>query len=181
MEVTEDGAAIDDVVEAVKEAIKIAGISRTDDDRDLRVTSVQLVLKTIASETAGGGVDFRIPFLGMNLKVGGSVTTRDTHTLDITLVPPDLGPRPELRDGDVAAVLADSVSTIRRLVAKASGGDDPFKLKTSSVELNFAVTRNGSITLGFNGELNGQVSHTLRAGIAAALLTDLQLVVEPAD
>jgi hypothetical protein len=129
---------------------------------------VQLVLKTIASETAGGGVDFRIPFLGMNLQVGGSVTTRDTHTLNITLVPPNLGPRPELRDGDVATVLADSVSTIRKIVAEASGGDDPFELKTGSVELNFAVTRNGSITLGFNGELNGQVSHALRVSIAVA-------------
>src|ERR1700753_2285487 len=89
MEVTEDGAAVDDVVDAVKEAIKIAGISRTNNNRDLRVASVQLMLKTIASETAGGGVDFRIPFLGMSLKVGGSVTTQDTHTLDITLVPPD--------------------------------------------------------------------------------------------
>jgi hypothetical protein len=168
VEVTEDGAAIDDVVDAVKEAIKIAGISRTDNDRDLRVTSVQLVLKTIASETAGGGVDFRIPFLGMGLKVGGSVSVQDTHTLDITLVPPDLRPRPELRDGDVAAVLADSVGTIRAIVGEASGGDDPFELKTSSVELNFAVTRNGSITLGFNGELNGQVSHTLRMDIAVA-------------
>jgi hypothetical protein len=166
MEVTEDGASIDDVVEAVKEAIKIAGISRTNNDRDLRVDSVQLILKTIASETAGGGVDFRIPFLGMNLKVGSSVTTQDTHALDITLVPPDGRPRPELRDADVAAVLADSVNTIRTIVAEAAGGDDPFELKTSSVELNFAVTRNGSITLGFNGELNGQVSHTLRVGIA---------------
>jgi Trypsin-co-occurring domain 2 len=168
MEVSEDGAAVDDVVGAVKEAIKIAGISSTDNDRDLRVTSVQLVLKTIASVTTGGGVDFRIPFLGMSLKVGASVTTQDTHTLDISLVPPNFGPQHEVRDGDVAAVLADSVSTIRALLARASGGDDPFELQTGLVELNFAVTRDGSITLGFNGELHGQVTHTLRMGIEAA-------------
>ena len=168
MEVSEDGAAIDDVIGAVKEAIKVAGISGTDNNRDLRVTSVRLVLKTIASVATGGGVDFRIPFLGMSLKLGGSVTTQDTHTLDISLVPPDLGPQHEVRDGDVAAVLADSISTIRALLARASGGDDPFGLQTGFVELNFAVTRDGSITLGFNGELHGQVSHTLRIGIEAA-------------
>jgi len=79
MEVSENGAAVDDVIGAVKDAIKIAGISSSNDNRDLRVTSVRLLLNTVASRTAGGGVDFRIPFLGMTLKIGGSLTTRDTH------------------------------------------------------------------------------------------------------
>jgi hypothetical protein len=172
MQVTDDGAAIDDIIEAVQDAIKIAGISSTDDDRDLRITSVQLVLHTVASRTAGGGADFRIPFLGMTFKVGGSVTRQDTHTLDLTLVPPEPGQLPEVRDDDVAAVLAESISTIRGVLALASGGDDPFGLQAATVELNFAVTRDGSITVGFNGELHGQVSHTLRAGIESARLRE---------
>jgi len=73
-----------------------------------------------------------------------------------------------VRDQDVATVLAESISTIRAVLAQASDGNDPFSLKTSMVELNFAVTQNGSITLGFNGELQGQVSHTLQIGIEAA-------------
>jgi hypothetical protein len=168
MDITEDGVAIDDVILAVKDAIKVAGISRTDEDRDLRVTSVRLVLNTVASAKSGGGVDFRVPVLGMSLKLGGSVTRQDTHSLDITLTPPDVEPRPEVRDADVTTVLVESVNAIRSVLARASGGDDPFGLKTSMVELNFAVTRDGSITMGFNGELHGQLTHTLQISLEAA-------------
>ncbi len=168
MKVTDDGAPIDDIIEAVQDAIKTAGISTTDADRDLHITSIRLTLHTIATRTAGGVADFRVPFLGMALKIGGSVTTQDTHTLDITLVPPDGRRRPEVRDDDVAAMLAESISTLRAVIARAATGDDPFGLKSATVELNFAVTRDGSITVGFNGELHGQVSHTLEIGIKSA-------------
>lgn len=167
MEVNEDGAAVNDVIAAVKDAIKIAGISSTDTDRDLRVTSVRLILNTVASMTTGGCIDFRIPLLGMSLKVGGSVTKHDTHTLDVSLVPPDPSKLHEIRGGDVATALAESVSTVRAMLAKASDGDDPFALQAALVELHFAITRDGYITLGVNGELHGQVSHTLQMGIEA--------------
>jgi hypothetical protein len=167
MDVSQDGATIDDVIGAVKDAVKIAGISSTDDDRDLRITSVRLKLNTVASVSTGGGIDFRIPFLGMNLKVGTSITSQETHTLDVTLVPPDLARRHETRDENVANVLAESISTIRSVLVRAAGGDDPFGLQTSSVQLNFAITQDGYITLGFNGELQGQISHTLRIGVEA--------------
>ena len=89
MEVSDTGVAVDEVVSAVKNAIKLANISATDTGRTCESTSFQLILNTVATATAGGGVDFRVPFLGMKLSLGGTVTRRDTHTIDITLVPPD--------------------------------------------------------------------------------------------
>jgi hypothetical protein len=163
VEVSETGIAVDDVIKAIKNAIKLAGISATDPDRDLRVTSLQLVLNTVATTTGGGGMDFRLPFLGMKLKAGGAVTKRDTHTIDITLMPPDR--QHEIRDSAIEPVLLDAVETIRAVVARAIGGDDPFFLKASTVELNFAVTREGWITLGLNGEFNDELTHTIRMGI----------------
>ena len=61
----------------------------------------------------------------------------------------------------------DAIETIRAVVTRAVGGDDPFLLKGSTVELCFAVTKDGSITLGFNGELSNEVTHTLRIGSTA--------------
>src|ERR1700722_4199694 len=99
MEVSDTGVAVDEVVDAVKNAIKLAGISAADSGRDLQVSSIQLILHTVATIKTGGGVDFRVPFIGMKLSLGGAVTRRDTHTIDITLTPPEL--QHEIRDSPV--------------------------------------------------------------------------------
>jgi Trypsin-co-occurring domain 2 len=163
MEVTDTGVAIDDVVDAVKNVIKAADISAINTDRDLRVTSLQFVLNAVATTTVGGGMDFRLPFLGMKFSLGSTVTRHDTHTIDITLVPPDL--KHEIREGTVETVLFDAIETIRALMVTAIGGDDPFVLKAGIVELRFAVTKNGSITLGFNGEFKDEITHMLKIGV----------------
>lgn len=98
MRVSSDGVTIDELVAAVKNAIITTGMSSTDADRDLRVTSIQLTLKVVATIGIGGGMDFRVPFIGMQVKIGGSVTRLDTHTIDIALVPPELSERQEIRD-----------------------------------------------------------------------------------
>jgi hypothetical protein len=165
MDVSDTGVAVDEVTDAIKNAIKIAGISTIDGDRDLRVTSIQLVLNTVATVAAGGGVDFRVPFLGMKLSFGGKVTRSDTHMVDITLQPPDLGQQHEIRDGAVEEVLVEAIGTIRTVMTRAAGGDDPFFLQAGKVELRFAVTHEGTITLGFNGELKDDITHTLRIGL----------------
>lgn len=165
MRVSSDGVAIDDLVAAVKNAIIAAGISSADADRDLRVASIQLTLQVVAAVGAGGGLDFRVPFIGMQLKIGGSVTRLDTQTIDIALVPPDLGKRHEIRDQPIETMLVDAIETIRRVISRASGGEDPFVLKSGTVDLRFAITKEGSITLGVNGELKNEVAQTLRISL----------------
>jgi len=79
VKVTDQGVAMPDVIADVKLAIKEANISATDEDRDLRVGSVILTLHALAARSAGGGLDFRLPFIGMQVKVGSRVTRSDTH------------------------------------------------------------------------------------------------------
>jgi hypothetical protein len=169
MDVSANGIKADEVIGAVKNAIKLAGISATEDSRDLAVSSVQLTLNTVASYTAGGGVDFRVPFLGMKLTVGSTVSRHDTHALDIVMEPKDLANQREVRDGDVETALVDAIDTIRAITTRAITGDDPFILKHSTVELTFAITKDGTITLGFNGEFEDSVSHTLRISFSPTL------------
>jgi Trypsin-co-occurring domain 2 len=165
MKINDTGIAVDDLVDAIKNAIKLANISGINSDRDLRVIEIELTLNAVASRTAGGRLDLRVPFVGMRLQVGGSVTRRDTHKIGLALVPPDLQERYEVRDVQVETVLVDAVETIREIMTRAAEGDDPFLLKTGTVDLSFAVTRDGSIILGFDGELKDEVTHTLRLSL----------------
>jgi hypothetical protein len=165
MDVTDSGVPVDTLISVVQRAVKQANLSSTDVDRDLRVVSVHLTLNAVATITAGGSLDFRVPFLGMKFKLGGSITRRDTHAIDIEMVPPDLLPGPELRDGEIESVLVEAVETIRTVMARASDGDDPFLIKTSFVDLTFAVTKDGSISIGVDGELRDEVTQTLRVGL----------------
>jgi hypothetical protein len=166
--VTEDGVAIRELIDTVKLAIKTANMSSTNLNRDLRIRSVQLTLNALATRSLGGGLDFRIPFIGMQLKVGTKLTKHDTHRIEISLVPPDLGPQQELRDGDLESVFVDAINTIRSAVASAATGEDPFTLTESSVKISFAVTEEGTISLGIDGGLTSELTHTLTLGLVPA-------------
>ena len=166
MKVTDDGVPVEALISVVKDAIKRAGISRTSQDRDLQVASVQLILDVVAAKTAGGGLDFRVPFIGMKLRVGGKVTSKDTHTIDITLVPPEERATRQVRGGEVEEILVNAIATVRAVVAEAAAGDDPWVLSASTIDIRFAITQTGTISLGVDGELANEVTQTLRLGLA---------------
>jgi hypothetical protein len=161
MKVTEYGVPVEELIQTVKRSIKKANLSTLDSDRDLRVTAVKLSLNVIVSGSAGAGLDFRIPFLGMKVKLGAKVSKKDTHTIDITLVPPDERDRPELRDDDFESVFVDAVETVRATIAAAAGGDDPFVLGECTVEIAFAITNEGTVLLGVDGSLSEELTHSL--------------------
>ena len=166
MKVTDQGVPVDTLIGVVKDSIKQAGVSRTSETRDMEVASVKLILDVVASKTAGGGLDLCVPFIGMKLRAGTKVTKKDTHTIDITLVPPkDQGTR-QVRGGEVQDVLVNAISTIRDVMTKAAEGDDPWLLSAGTIDLSFAVTQTGTISLGVDGELASEVTHTLRLGLA---------------
>jgi Trypsin-co-occurring domain 2 len=160
--VSDGSVPIPELIKTIKSGIKEASISSADLDRDLRVGSVRLTLNAVATRSLGGGLDFRIPVIGMQVKLGNKITMQDTHRIDISLVPPDLKDRPELRDADFGSVFVDAISTIRAAVATAATGDDPFMLTESTVNISFAITAEGTISLGVDGSLTNELTHTLR-------------------
>jgi len=165
MKVNDDGVPVDTLIRVVKESIRRAGVSRISQTQDLRVASVQLTLEVVATKTVGGGLDFRVPFIGMKLSLGAKITNRDTHTIDITLVPPEERTTRQVRGGEVEDVLVNAIATIRDVVAKAAEGDDPWVLSAGTIDISFAITQAGTVTLGANGELTGELTHTLRLGL----------------
>ena len=104
MKVTHGGVPVDSLISVVKDSIKQAGVSQMSPGRDLQVASVRLILEVVASKMAGGGLDFCVPFIGMKLSLGAKVTKKDTHTIDITLVPPEHRDTRQVRSGDIQEV-----------------------------------------------------------------------------
>jgi hypothetical protein len=166
VKITSEGVPLDSLVEAVKASVRRAGVSRVSHPGDLQVASVQLILEAIASGTAGGGLDFRIPFIGMKLKLGTRVTKKDTHTIDMTLVPSaDTGR--QVREGkDVEATLVNAIIAIRTVTSRAAQGDDPWILSEATIDITFAITQTGTISIGADGELSGELTHTIRLQLA---------------
>jgi hypothetical protein len=72
-----------------------------------------MILRVTVTTTLGGGISFRVPVLGMQMRLGARSTWQNTHTLDIMLKPPAQPLSHELRDIDVEEVLVDAISTVR--------------------------------------------------------------------
>jgi hypothetical protein len=50
----------------------------------------------------------------------------------------------------------------------AAGGDDPFVLNDSTITISFAVPAEGSISIGVNGSLSDELTHTLAISLVPA-------------
>ncbi|SIM67080.1 trypco2 family protein [Micromonospora cremea] len=168
MDVIDYSVPVEELVSAVKKAVRKARISTADAGRDLRVGSVQLILSAVVTTKLGGGLDFRVPVIGWKVKVGGSHSRQKTHTIDVTLVAEDLQDRYELRDSAVEETLVEAITTIRAAVAAGTDGDDPLVLETATVELVFGVTDEGTISVGVEGELTDEITNTLRIELVRA-------------
>jgi Trypsin-co-occurring domain 2 len=168
MRVTEDGVPVQDVIAAVKLAIKEANVSTTDECRDLRVDSVKLVLHALATRTVGGRLNFTVPFIGMPVRFGAKVTKSDTHEIEINLVPPSHKVGEEVREASLDRALVDAIETVRAVVASAADGDDPFALDDAKISLSFAVTAEGDISIGIDDSMSDEATQTLVIALASA-------------
>jgi hypothetical protein len=119
----------------------------------------------VARTTVGGSLSFRVPFIGMTLSAGTKITKQDTHTIDMTLAPPEETTGREVRGGDFENALVDAITTIRETMSRAAEGDDPWVLSAGTVDLSFGITDTGTISLGIDGELASEVTQTLRLGL----------------
>jgi hypothetical protein len=159
----DEGVPVTSLIAEIKKAVIMAGVTDANPQRDLRVESVQLILEAVATQAAGGKVSFRVPFIGTELSVGVKQTRQDTHTIEITLVPPDhLTTGAVLSGTDVQDALVEAIRTIRTTMLSAAGGRDPWVLSDGVVDLSFGVTKEGMISVGVEGELTNEATNTLR-------------------
>lgn len=165
----DEGVLVTSLIAEVKKAIVAAGVTGTNPSRDLRVDSVQLILEAVATQAGGGKVSFRVPFIGTEFNVGAKGTRQDTHTIEVTLVPPqESAPGAVLSGRDVQKALVEAIKTIRMTMLSAAGGKDPWVLSAGTVSISFGVTKEGVISVGLEGELTNKATNTLRLKLVPA-------------
>jgi hypothetical protein len=150
------------VVRKIKASIRAANIG--DGREDLVVTKVELSLATILDQSGGGEFEWKVPFVGLTLKGGVKLTRSNTSKLSITLVPPS--PEEDLRELgiDTAALeenIVHAVADLRNAIAEAAVDEPRFLLEKGGIELEFVVTREGSLSLLASGEHKDEVTHTM--------------------
>jgi Trypsin-co-occurring domain 2 len=165
---TDDGMPVDELIAEVKEALIEAGVTGNSHIAGLRVRSVRLTLKVVATEAGGGKVNFRVPFIGTNLTVGASHAQQDAHSIDITLVPPDRSHPAGVHSADVQDILVSAIWRIRQAVASAADGEDPWFLSDATVDISFGVTKEKRISVVVEGNLSNETANTLRLTLAPA-------------
>jgi len=62
----------------------------------------------------------------------------------------------------------NAIATIREVMTEAAKDDDPWLLSAGTIDISFAITQTGAISLGADGELANELTHTLRLGLAPA-------------
>lgn len=161
MHVDDDTAAFADLIAAVKSAVRVANRVGP----ELVVTELTVTAVVAAAQTAGAGIELRVPVVGMKLGAKATRSNRRTQTVEITLVPPSRAGF-EVRGADVEKTLLDALTTVQAALVAAAAGDDPFVLKTSVVTLDFVITESGSVQLVGEGELVDEVTHRLAVTFA---------------
>jgi hypothetical protein len=162
MDTEYDSMPVEDMIASVKKAVALAGLSDTSPDRDLKVGSVHLTLRVVAAKAGGAQVSFRVPFIGMKLSGGVKVSKHNTHTVNMALRSTGAAAGHEVRGDVIGDALASAIKTIRAAMASAATGNEPWALSSGTVDLEFAVGRGGSISLGAEGDLSNEATHTLQ-------------------
>ncbi len=152
---TGEGPQIAEVIKAVKKAINASNKNCPDPGSNLRVETAHLTLKVVAVRAPDSAMRIRVPSADMPVKDSRLLT----HTVDISIAPPD-DPGAE----DFSSALVEAINAIRTAVAIP----DQFLLTGSNVTFSFAVDNDGAVLLGDNGDPGAAVTHTLALTLAPA-------------
>lgn len=130
------------------------------------VVSADISLQAVATHGAGGALEFRVPVIGAHLHFGAKREQRLAHTIEVSLVP-DGEPRHEVRSGTVEDTLVEALEKIKKLIARAGTGEQPWRLVSGSVEVSFGVTSTGTLSLGVDASHRDETVNTLRLHLAS--------------
>jgi hypothetical protein len=155
---------IDLIVDQVKKAILEVDKDAPSEGPALTIKEADLTLSLV--RTKKGGVDAGFKLFGHDLGFTADRTKADTHTIDIKLKPS--ADVMELGHVDVQQTLVDAMRAIRDSVAKAAQSEPRFALDEASVELNFQVDDNGTISFVFVGEGKWSNAQTVKLTLGSS-------------
>lgn len=179
MEVSSESVAIRNLVEVVKASI--CEVQGNADPRpgELAVAVAELNLQVMMDTTHGGTVDLRVPVIGARLRIGGRRVRHRMHTVHLTLVPEHNGrTRHDHGSGDEELVMA--LRAIRELMdPDTTRGGHSWSISGGTVQVSFAVTEEGSISVGLNSERSDEHVHSLQLELRPAESSDVSSRTSP--
>jgi len=117
--------------------------------------------------TVGGKVDVRVPVIGAHLRIGGRRVRQRMHTVQVMLVPEHYGrARHDHGAGDEELVMA--LRAIRDLMDPSGHGGHSWSVAGGTVQVSFAVTDEGSISVGLNSDRSDEHVHSLQLELRPA-------------
>jgi hypothetical protein len=164
---SEGGVDVDVLIAEIKDGFALAGLDDARDQR-LRITGVGLTLEVVLLHTLGGGLKLRVPFIGVDIEGGRDVSETTSHTVEMTFDPFVTEHPAATYRGDIASQIAQTIETVRATMVSAEGGNQPWALRTGTVEIRFGVTSEDRLSIGLSGSKSREHTNTLRLEIAPA-------------
>lgn len=164
-----DGLDIQDAITKVKYALYVAQLKAGQDALGVKLGGIDISLKVVETKDVTGKPVFKVPVL--EWEIGGEVKIAREQVQTITLKLD--APKPEdaesITEDAFDIPLTAAILKIAEAARFAGQGDPKLVLGDSSVEFQFAYSRDGSMTLLiFEGHLARATTHTLTVRLAAA-------------
>ena len=134
--------------------------------RNLKVSEVELNLKTVMDKQGEGGLEFKIAPLDLGLALKGKISESAIQTISLKLVPTLPGMELESSPSDEINL---AINAIVQAVDEALSTKPSFVLSDATIELNFATTEEGnanfSCLLSGDGNIKKDYAQTMKLRI----------------
>jgi hypothetical protein len=143
---------VNEVKKAILEAQRRPGV------KNIKVTRVDLELKTTLTKEVDAGGKITPSWLPVPLEPSGKISGASTQTIPLSLVPE---PVLELM-GAVSDELADAIEMIAKGTEAAASSSPAFDLAEATASLNIGTTQEGKIVVFVGAGGQSDTTHTVR-------------------
>lgn len=165
MDVQDSSVDVEDLIDSIKRGLSQADLTIPGRLRDLRIVGIGLELHVIARRSEGGGLRFRVPVIGIELLAGARTDSLATTTISLSLEPIERKDA-AFKAPSFEAEIIQAVNTVRDTVRFAQGGRDPWVLRAGTIEIQFGVTKEGSLQLFLDRSVSSEHINTLTIEIS---------------
>jgi hypothetical protein len=155
---------IDAVIAQVKKAVEV--YQGESNEPGIEISRMDLTLKAVTEQTAGGGIKFKIPLIDVELGSKVGIKKGHTQTVELSLVPEETFET--FSREEVSQTLLRVLRQIDSSLKNALFAPPRFKLDKGAIELNFVVNKSGEITVLFEGKGEVETTNMLKLHIKAA-------------
>lgn len=132
---------------------------------EIKIKTVKLTMKTVATGELGAEAKFQIPVLE-GLKIGSKISKETLQTTVLKFKPPEpQEPKKGISETSFEGIeeqLENSIKTVVDAVKAAALNEPPLELESSSTEFNFLLKSSSEISLIFKTDLESELGNNVK-------------------